>query len=143
MVVWLRTLDLGLDLVPMAILLIAMLQDTESGCLFTLISSTVYCFSGTAPGPYCIALLTVLLTAATIFRQSFLRKGFSATLLCVSASLLLYEAAVFLAGIITGHTFLQRGLYFVFLWLFTCILIPPFYPLMAAINKIGGNSWKE
>ena len=47
------------DLVPAAILLITVVSDVYAGSLFAIITSAFYFFSGTAPGPYAIAYITV------------------------------------------------------------------------------------
>ena len=43
-------LDTTTDLVPCCILAVCIVQGAESGCVFALLSSMVYCFSGSAPG---------------------------------------------------------------------------------------------
>ena len=48
------------DLVPCCILAVCILQGAESGCIFALVGSMLYYFSGSAPGAYCVVLLTAL-----------------------------------------------------------------------------------
>ena len=62
--------DATTDLAVCCIMTVCVLQGAEDGCLFTLIAAVVYYFSGSAPGPYCIPLLTVIAVFATLFRQS-------------------------------------------------------------------------
>ena len=131
------------DLVPLGILLICVLQPFETSVTFGLVSSLLFLFSGSAPGPYCIVLLTFLGFGINIFRQSFLRKGFSAAMLCVSAAMLVYELCIFIIGLASGLTVLSRAPGFLATALMSLIAAPALYPVMVAIGKIGGESWKE
>ena len=58
------------DLAVSAMLLIAVLEGSEVGSIFILIASTVFYFSGSAPGPYSVAMLTILGLAASLLRQA-------------------------------------------------------------------------
>ena len=78
------------NLVVCGILLCAMFFDSETAAVFTLVSSTLYYFSGTAPGVYSIAIITVLGTFLCIFRQGYLKKCFSATMLCAGVGMMVY-----------------------------------------------------
>ena len=131
------------DLAPMIILLITVLVGTEHGCLFVLIASSVYVFSGSAPGAYCIALLTLPGILATMFRQVFWRRGLRSTVLCAGFALMFYELVLFGIGLITGLTLWNRGLVFLFTGLVSWALMVPLYPLIYRIGKIGGEPWKE
>ena len=131
------------DLVPGAILLICVLQGAESGSIFTLIASMLYVFSGTAPGAYSIALLTVLGVGAALFRQNFLRKGFSAAMLCTGVALVLYELLVFAVGLLMGQTIFSRLPVFMVSTALTFATVPLVYPAVVSIGKIGGETWKE
>lgn len=131
------------DLVPCAILLICILQDTESGSVFTLLASLFYLFSGTAPGVYSVVFLTFLGVGANIFRQSFLRKGFSAAMLCTAVSTVLYELAIFVTGLLLGRTVPIRVLAFCLTGALSLLSAPVLYPVLLSIGKIGGETWKE
>ena len=131
------------DLVPCAILLICVLVGTESGSVFTLVASALFVFSGTAPGEYAMALITVLGVGAAMFRQSFLRSGFSATMLCTAVAYGLYEMVVFFIGLFMGLTTFDRIFGFVITAGLTFITAPILYPVFRVIGKIGGESWKE
>lgn len=131
------------ELVPCAILLICVFQSSETCCIFALVSSAIYLFSGSAPGAYVIAYLTFLGLGASVFRQSYLRKGFSSTALCAGVSMLIYELAVFAMGLITGVTRPGRMIGFLITWGMTLITIPVLYPIILSIDKIGGETWKE
>ena len=86
------------DLVPMAILLVCVISDVYNGSLFAILASTLYVFTGSAPGPYAVAYITVLGIAAAFFRQSFWRRGFRSNILCAGLALLLYEVAIYATG---------------------------------------------
>ena len=64
------------DLVPCAIILICVLEGGEGGAVFALISSLLYVYSGTAPGPYCMVFLVLFALGISIFRQAYLQSGF-------------------------------------------------------------------
>ena len=131
------------DLVPCCILAVCIMQGAESGCIFALIASLIYYFSGSAPGPYVIPLITAISIVAAIFRQGSLRKGFSALLLCAAVGLLLYELSIFGIGLFLGHTRLDRLVRFFLTALWTLATAPVLYPILLSIGKIGGETWKE
>ena len=131
------------DVIGCAILLCCIMQDPESGCVFGLASSCVYYFSGSAPGSYVIALLTCLGVLTSIFRQCYLRKGFSSTLLCMVGAMAIYELALFVIGAFVGQVPLSRIRYFGITALTSLGAIPFLYPIFLAIGKIGGELWKE
>lgn len=131
------------DLVSCGILLICVCQGAEIGGVFALISSMIFLFSGSAPGPYSMVFLTVYGILAAIFRQAYLRKGFTSMTVCAAGALLLYELSVFViclflqpAGNIRLSTFLLS-------WLLSLIAVPILYPIVLSIGKIGGETWKE
>ena len=128
------------DLVPLLIFTVCILQGGESSCIFALVAAMVYYFSGSAPGPYCIILITFLAVLAAIFRQAYLRKGFSALMLCSILCMFLYEIGVFLIGLFLNQTYSQR---FVLSALWTLFCVPVVYPIALSIGKIGGETWKE
>lgn len=131
------------DLVVCAILLATVMLDPEEGCLFSLISATLYWFSGSAPGAYVIALITCPGVLLSIFRHSYLRQGFSSTLLCTAVGMLFYELAVFAMGLFLGYTTTARMYLFCVTGGLSLVVVPVLYPLFSSIGKIGGESWKE
>lgn len=131
------------DLVPCGMLLICVLQGVESGGLFTLIASVLFVFSGTAPGAYVIAVLVLLGIGAAAFRQAFLRKGFSAAMLCTGVVFLVYELVVFFVGLGMGLTTFARIFRFLVTAGLTFATAPILYPIVLSIGKIGGETWKE
>lgn len=131
------------DLVPCGILLACILMEPETAGLFSLISSSLYYFSGTAPGVYSIALITVLGTFLCIFRRSFLKKGFFSTVLCAGTGIAVYRLMVFGINLFLGVTLTARfGVFCLGLGL-TLACIFPLYPIFLSICNIGGETWKE
>ena len=131
------------DLVPMAILLITVISDVYAGSLFAIIASTVYEFTGSAPGPYVVAFITVLGIAAAFFRQSFWRRGFRSHCICAGLALLVYELAVYGTGLFLGLTYFSRIGVFVTTWALSFAVMLALYPLIRKIQKIGGEQWRE
>lgn len=131
------------SLVPCGILLFAMFLDPETAAIFTLSASTLYYFSGTAPGTYCIALLTVLGTLLCIFRTSYLQRCFSALVLCAAAGMLGYQLLIFAVGCFLGHTFGGRFGVFMLTGVLSVAVMPLLYPIFLSISNIGGETWKE
>lgn len=131
------------DLVACGILLCAMLFDTETAAVFTLVSSVLYYFSGTAPGTYSIALLTVLGTLLCIFRVGYLQRRFSAIFLCAAFGMMAYELLVFVVGLFLGSTRLERIGVFALTGCLSVAVMPLLYPVFLSISNIGGETWKE
>ena len=131
------------DLVVSAILLITVMEGVANGSVFVLIASLMYYFSGSAPLPWCIILLTFLGIGASIFRQMYLHRGLIAITFCAGVALMLYEIGTCAIGLFLGLT--HWGRIFNFLvtggmsWAFMLAL----YPLINKIGLIGGNIWKE
>lgn len=131
------------DLVPCAIFTICVIEGAESGSGFALAASLAYLFSGAAAGFHTVPILTFIAIGATIFRQSYLQKGFSATVLCVGISMIVYETVIFLIALMLGMTFSARYGVFLMMAVLSSLLAPLLYPIFTAIGKIGGESWKE
>lgn len=131
------------DLVPAAILTVCVMLDPEVGSVFVLVGSSLYWFSGSAPGPYVIVVMTVLGVVIGILRQSFLRYGFFTVLLCAAAAVMLYELTVFGIGLFLGCTTLSRLGSFCLSGALSLAVMPLLYPVFAAIRKIGGETWTE
>jgi len=131
------------DLVVCCILLISIVAGSEDGGLFAIIASTIYWFSGSAPGPYVIALITLFTLGATLFRQSFWHRGFGSIMLCASLAMMLYEVGVFAIGIFVGRTLWSRFGVFMLTGALSVAVMLALYPLVRAIGKIGGETWKE
>ena len=131
------------DLVACSILMICLLSGAESGGVFTAAAAFIWVFSGSAPGIYSAVLLTALGIFLSIFRQMYLRKGYGATMFCTGLALLGYEMAVFVVGVLLGVTQLDRAGNFLMTALVTGLTMPLMYPVLNAISKIGGETWKE
>ena len=131
------------DLVPYGILLMCIILDPEVGCVFALVSSCVYQFSGSAPGPYVIALLTVFGVVVAILRQSYLRYSFGSVYLGAVTAIMLYEIALFVAGLFLEHTTAGAFPRFLLTGGLGAVVVPVLYPVFTAIGKIGGETWKE
>lgn len=131
------------DLTVCIILLIGLYEGTENGSLFAFIASIIYLFSGSAPGPYAIGLITVLTIGINLLRQNLWRRSFGSMMLCTGFAVMVYEMAVFVIGLVSGLTIFSRVGVFFLTGLFTCATMVPMYPLVRAISKIGGDTWKE
>ena len=131
------------DLVPAAILLITVISDVYAGSLFAIIASTLYVFTGSAPGPYVVGFLTVLGVAAAFFRQSWWHRGFRSYILCAGLALLVYELAVYGTGLFLGLTYWSRIRVFLLTWALSFGVMLALYPLTRKIQKIGGEQWRE
>lgn len=131
------------DLVPCGIFLICLLEGSERGSIFALFASFAYYLGGFSPGTVSIVLITAIGVGICLFRQGYLQQGFRATLLCLAAALLVYQLAVFAVGLVLGLTYWGRLWGFIITALLTFVAVPPLYPLVKAIGKLGGNPWKE
>ena len=131
------------DLVPMVILLITVTEGISNGSLFVLTASLLYYFSGSSPGPYTVAILTVLGIGACIFRQLYWHRNRGSIVLCAGIALMLYEIATYGFGLFLGLTYWGRISIFVFTGLLSWLIMIPTYNLINAIGTIGGNTWKE
>lgn len=131
------------DLLCGALLMVCILLDPEQGCFFILLGSVLYQFSGASPGPYVIALLTVIGLVIAIFRQAYLHQGFGSTMLCTGVAIMVYELLLFAIGAFVGNTHGSRLGIFALSGVYTVLVMPVLYPVFRAIGKIGGESWKE
>lgn len=131
------------DLAVAIIFLIAIYEGTENGSMFAIIASTLYWFSGSPPGPYVIAFITILTVGINLFRQMFWRRNFGSTALCTGIAIFAYELILFLAGMFLGLTIWPRVFVYLRTALYSCIAMLALYPLVRAISNIGGNTWKE
>ena len=131
------------DLPVAFILLVGIYEGLENGSVFTLVASLFYWFSGSAPTPVSIAMLCVLAIFVGLFRQMFWHRSFGSIALCTVLAIMAYEMALFGLGLFQGLTILARAGVFALTGAFTCITMLPMYPLVRAISKIGGESWKE
>lgn len=131
------------EIMPCLIMMVAIMQGAESGCVFSLVMSCLYYFSGSSPGVYVIPLITLWATLVAIFRQGNLRQGIMAILLCAAGGMLLYEMSVFGIGWFLELTTKNRLSSMALSALLSVIAVPVAYPVFLAIGKIGGETWKE
>ena len=129
------------ELVPCGIFLICLLEGMERGCIFALVASLLYLFSGTAAGIYSIVFITTLAVGVSFLRQSYLQKGFGSAMLCTGIAMVVYELAVFAFGAFLGMTTFPRVGSFLMTAVMTMVAAPALYPLLKAIG--GGDIWKE
>ncbi len=138
-----RLFGVTTDLVPCGIFLICLTEGLEESCVFALIGAMLYHFSGASAGYHSIVLLTAISVGITYFRQSYLRKGFAAMMLCAALGMLLYVLLVFFVALFLGQTNFSRCWAFCLSGGLSMIAAPVLYPILGAIGKIGGESWKE
>ncbi len=131
------------DLAVCAILLITVIEGIDTGSIFVLLASLIYFFSGSAPGAFAVAMLTIYGIAAAMFRQAYLHRNERSIILCAAISLMLYELSVFVAGLFLNLTHFGRLGAFLVTGLLSCVLLLPLYPLIDRIGRIGGTEWKE
>ena len=131
------------DLPVCVILLITVMEGTEIGSIFVLITSVLYYFSGNAPTAYSIGLMVFFGIGATLFRQMFWHRSKGSIILCASIALAGYELGLFVVGIVSGLTHWGRLPAFALTAVFSCLVLIPLYALIYKIGLIGGNTWKE
>ncbi len=132
-----------IDLVAATLLLVCILQDPEVGSIFVLVASSLYSFSGSAPGYYVIALITVIGVFFAIVRHCYLHKAFGSVMLCAAAAILIYEMAIFGIGLFFGYTTWSRVTTQLIKAGLSLAVMPILYPIFNAILKIGGETWNE
>lgn len=131
------------DLVACGILVICLLQTPDTGAIFSLIGSTLYVFSGSAQGYYCIVLLTFLGVLLNILRHVLLSRRFRSIFLCAGIGLMVYELAVFAFGLFLGNTYFSRIHVCLTTGILSIAAIPILYPIAFSVSKIGGEQWKD
>ena len=131
------------DLAVCGILLMTVIEGVDVGSLFVRITSTLYYFSGSAPGPYCIALLSFIGIAATLIRQAWLRRTKLSIVFSAGAALTLYELGLYIVGMALGLTRWDRIFSFLLTAAYSWAVMIPLYSLINKIGLIGGTTWKE
>lgn len=133
------TTDLGVA----AVLLVALLEGTETGSIFALVAGIVYYFSGSAPGAYCVGLMTVPALLCGLFRQKFWRRSTGSMILCSAIAMLIYELGLYGTAVFLGLTRWNRLSYFLLTALYSIVVMIPLYQLIYRIGSIGGHVWNE
>lgn len=136
-------LDTTFDLPAGIILLITVMEGSEVGSVFVLIASMVYYFSGSAPGPYVVGLLSVLGILATVFRQQVWHRSIGSIVLCSGLAVVVYEISLYAVGLFLGLTRWDRIFAFLLCGLLTAAALIPLYHIIYRVGQIGGNVWKE
>ena len=131
------------DLVACGILLICLLQSPDAGGIFALVASSLYVFSGSGQGYYCIVLLTFFGVLLNILRHALLSKRFRSIFLCMIVGLMAYELAIFAFGVFLGSTYFGRIFVFLTTGVLSIAVVPVIYPVAFFIGKIGGEKWKD
>lgn len=131
------------ELAVCVILLITVIEGVEVGSVFCLIASTFYFYTGSAPGAYCIGLLTFLGTFASLLRQMYWRRSRGAIVLCAALAQILYSLGLYGMGLFYGLTRLDRLMAFLMGGGLNIVVMFFLYPLIYKIGMIGGNVWKE
>lgn len=139
----LRPMGAAIELVPCAIILICLLEGVQSGCIFALLASLYYWFSGATLGAFAMVLITMLSVFLCMFRQGYMQKGFGANMFCMIIAMVVYNMALFLLAAILGMapwarfggSLLTAGI--------ALLVTPILYPLLRSIESIGGETWKE
>ena len=126
-----------------AMLLLCIMLDADVGSVFILAASAFYWFSGSAPGPYVIAVLSVIGIMASIIYQAYLYDSFGSILICTTLAVFAYELLIFGLGCFLEFTTGDRLItHLLGAGLSVCVA-PVLYPVFKAIDKIGGNTWNE
>ncbi len=131
------------DLAVCAILLITVIEGTEVGSIFVLISACLFYFSGSSPGPASVGLMSFLGIGACLFRQMYWHRNRGSIVLCAGLALMLYELGNFTVGLFLELTRWDRVDHFVVTGLLSIAAMVPLYSLINRIGQIGGNTWKE
>ena len=131
------------DLVVCAILLITVIEGIDTGIVFVIIAACLYYFSGSSPGPICVALITFLGVGACLFRQMYWHRNRGSIVLCAGLALMLYELGTFAVGMFSGLTRWDRLSTFAVTGALSIAVMIPLYSLINRIGQIGGNTWKE
>ncbi len=128
------------ELVPVGIFLICLAEGSQTGSVFSLVAACLYLFSGSAAGYHSIVLLTGLSVAVTLFRQTYLQKGFAADLLCTAFAVLVYEMVVFFVGVFLNMTVFGRiGIHFL-TGVYSLTFAPALYFIIRSISNINDTA---
>jgi hypothetical protein len=117
------------ELVPCGIFLIFLNEGLEEGCVFALVASCLYQFSGTPGGTYSIVFITFLCVVVTMLRQAYLQKGFGSALLLTALAMVLYELMVLGIGAFLGLTDFSRVTGFLLTAGLSLVAVPVVYPV--------------
>ncbi len=131
------------DLVPCCIMLICMLEGAQRSSIFCVSAALFFVASGSSPGYYVMPVITLIAMIVTMFRQGYLRLSFGTVFACLVVALFAYEMTVFAMEWLSGRVLLERITAFSWKAVLSLAVAPLLYPMAAAIEKIGGETWKE
>ena len=131
------------DLVPGYLLLVCLTQGPGSGGLFALLPGVFRCLSGAVLGPVSLLVVTCSGVLLSAFRGGYLQRRFWPVMLCAWAGVLLHQGLMFSLGLFLGSTAAGRWMEALGGGLGTCLACCALYPLVLALGKIGGETWKE
>lgn len=131
------------DLAVAAMLVITVVEGSDVGSVFILVASCIYYFSGSAPGPYTVGMLSVMGLCASLFRQQVWHRSTGSILFCSGLAILAYEIGTYVVGMMMGLTRWYRFPRFFMTGVLTILASIPLYYLINRIGQIGGNTWKE
>ena len=138
-----RPFGAPMNVTVVAMLLLCIMLDADVGSVFILVAAAFYWFSGSAPGPYVIALLSVIGIMASIICQAYLYDSFGSIMICTTLAVFAYEMLIFGLGCFLEFTTPDRLVgHLLGAGLSVCVA-PILYPVFKAIDKIGGNTWNE
>ena len=138
-----RILGTTTDLVPCCIMLICMLEGAQRSSIFCVTAALFFVASGSSPGYYVMPAITLIAMVVTMFRQGYLRLSFGTVFACLAVAVFGYEMIVFAVQWISGRVLPERMTAFTLKAALSLAVAPLLYPMAAAIEKIGGESWKE
>ena len=138
-----RIMGTTTDLLPCCILLICLLEGAQRSCIFCVAAALCFVASGSAPGYYVMPVITLIAMVITMFRQGYLRLSFGTVMACLAVALFVYEMVVFGMEWLPGRILFERITAFTWKAVLSLAVAPLLYPIAAAIEKIGGETWKE
>ena len=99
------------------------------------------CLMSHAPVSLLVVTCSGVLLSA--FRGGYLQRRFWPVMLCAWAGVLLHQGLMFSLGLFLGSTAAGRWMEALGGGLGTCLACCALYPLVLALGKIGGETWKE
>lgn len=130
------------DIVPTFLLLVYLLQETSAGALFVMLCCVFRSLCGVTLGPVSLAVLVFSGAVLSALRKNHLWGEVRSVILCCWVGILLHTAVVFFLGVFLGHTTLSRYPETLGGLLGSAVAVVVLYPLVRAIGKIGGSTWK-
>jgi hypothetical protein len=124
-------------------MLICMLEGAQRSSIFCVTAVLFFVASGSSPGYYVMPVITLIAMVVTMFRQGYLRLSFGTVFACLVVAIFSYEMIVFAMEWLSGRVLPERITAFSLKAVLSLAVVPLLYPMAAAIEKIGGETWKE